>query len=124
MRKAQSGGVPSQWIREYKDVLNTPGWRFVTSVEIDDVLYIHGEAGTAFTKARSDMRSTVQGHLHTQAYTQYSVGANSRVFGCQVGCGIDATAYAMAYMKVGKKPAIGCAVILGGKTAINELMCL
>ena len=90
MRKAQTGGVPKQWIREYSEVLNTPRWNFVTSVEIDDVLYIHGEAGTAKTKARADMRSTVQGHLHTQAYTEYFVGANSRVFGCQVGCGIDA----------------------------------
>ena len=124
MRKAQSGGVPSAWVKDYKEVLNTPGWDFVTSVEIDDVLYIHGEAGTAKTKARADMRSTVQGHLHTQAYTEYFVGANSRVFGCQVGCGIDAKSYAMAYMKVGKKPAIGCAVVLGGKTAINELMVL
>ena len=24
MRKAQSGGVPKQWIREYSEVLNTP----------------------------------------------------------------------------------------------------
>ena len=124
IRKAQSGGVPKQWIKEYSEVLNTPNWKFVTSLEIDDVLYIHGEAGTAKTKARADMRSTVQGHLHTQAYTEYFVGANSRVFGCQVGCGIDAKSYAMAYMKVGKKPAIGCAVVLGGKTAINELMVL
>ena len=110
--------------KEYSEVLNTPNWKFVTSVEIDDVLYIHGEAGTAKTKARADMRSTVQGHLHTQAYTEYFVGANSRVFGCQVGCGIDAKSYAMAYMKSGKKPAIGCAVVLGGKTAVNELMVL
>ena len=124
MRKAQTGGVPKQWIREYSEVLNTPRWNFVTSVEIDDVLYIHGEAGTAKTKARADMRSTVQGHLHTQAYTEYFVGANSRIFGCQVGCGIDAKSYAMAYMKSGKKPAVGCAVVLGGKTAVNELMIL
>jgi len=124
MRKAQSGGVPKQWIKDYSEVLNTPKWNFVTDVEIDGVLYIHGEAGTAKTKARADMRSTVQGHLHTQAYTEYFVGANSRVFGTQVGCGIDAKSYAMAYMKVGKKPAIGCAVVLGGKTAVNELMVL
>ena len=124
MRKAQSSGVPAAWVKDYKEVLKTPNWKFVTSVEIDDVLYIHGEAGTAKTKARADMRSTVQGHLHTQAYTEYFVGANSRVFGCQVGCGIDAKSYAMAYMKVGKKPAIGCAVVLGGKTAVNELMVL
>ena len=89
MRKAQSGGVPKQWVKEYSEVLNTPNWKFVTSVEIDDVLYIHGEAGTAKTKARADMRSTVQGHLHTQAYSEYFVGAKSRIFGCQVGCGID-----------------------------------
>ena len=124
MRKAQSGGVPKEWIKDYQEVLRTPNWKYVTDVEIDGVLYIHGEAGTAKTKARADMRSTVQGHLHTQAYTEYFVGANSRVFGTQVGCGIDAKSYAMAYMKVGKKPAIGCAVVLGGKTAINELMVL
>ena len=68
--------------------------------------------------------ATVQGHLHTQAYTEYYVGANSRIFGTQVGCGIDFSAYAMAYAKAGKKPAIGCAVVLGGRTAINELMVL
>lgn len=124
MRKAQTGGVPKQWVKEYSEVLNTPNWNFVTSVEIDDVLYIHGEAGTARTKARADMRSTVQGHLHTQAYTEYYVGAKSRIFGCQVGCGIDHDKYAFAYSKAGKKPAIGCAVILGGKTSINELMVL
>ena len=124
MRKAQSGGVPKQWVKEYSEVLNTPNWKFVTSVEIDDVLYIHGEAGTAKTKARADMRSTVQGHLHTQAYSEYFVGAKSRIFGCQVGCGRDHDKYAFDYSKAGKKSAIGCAVILGGKTSINELMVL
>lgn len=124
MRKAQSSAVPSKWIKDYKEVLETPNWKFVTDLEIDGVLYIHGEAGTAKTKCRADMRSVVQGHLHTQAYTEYFVGARSRIFGCQVGCGIDHEAYAMAYAKAGKKPAIGCAVVIGGRTAINELMVL
>ena len=121
-RKAQTGGIPKRWIRDYKDVLETPRWMFVERVVIDDVQYIHGEAGTAKTKAKADMMSTVQGHLHTQCYTEWSVGANFKVFGCQVGCGIDNTAYAMAYAKSGRKPAIGCAVILDGKVCINELM--
>ena len=43
------------------------------------------------------MMSTVQGHIHTQAYTEWMVGRNFRVFGMQVGCGIDCTAYAAAY---------------------------
>ena len=66
--------------------------------------------------------NTVQGHLHTQAYVQHFVGANFKVFGMQVGCGIDHDAYAFAYAKRGKKPAIGCGVVIGGHTAINCLM--
>jgi hypothetical protein len=42
----------------------------------------------------------------------------------QVGCGINFDTYAMAYAKAGKKPAIGCGVVIGGHTAINELMSL
>ena len=124
MRKAQTSAVPSKWIKSYKEVLETPNWRFLEEVEIDGVLYIHGEGGTAKTKCRADLQSVVQGHLHTQAYTEYFVGRKSRIFGCQVGCGINHESYAMAYAKAGKKPAVGCAVIIDGKTAINNLMVL
>jgi hypothetical protein len=48
---------------------------------------------------------------------------NFRVFGMQVGCGIDHESYAMAYAKYGKKPAIGCGVVLNnGKLPVNLLM--
>jgi hypothetical protein len=122
MRKAQTGAIPSRWIKAYKEVLETPNWNFTERVIIDNVQYIHGEAGTASAKCRADMMSTVQGHLHTQCYTQWFAGANFKVFGTQVGCGIDHESYAMAYAKAGKKPIIGCAIIIGGKTCINELM--
>ncbi|MCP4355966.1 MAG: metallophosphoesterase [Proteobacteria bacterium] len=122
MRKAQTSNIPSKWIKEYKEVLETPGWNFVDRVVYDNVQYIHGEGGTAHTKCRADMMSTVQGHLHTQCYVQWFVGQNFKVFGMQVGCGIDNDAYAMAYAKRGKKPAIACGVVIGGHTAINELM--
>ncbi len=121
-RKAQTGGIPKRWIRNYSEVLNTPKWNFTERVVIDNVQYVHGEGGTARTKSKADMMSTVQGHLHTQCYTEWSVGAKFRIFGMQVGCGIDHESYAMAYAKAGKKPAIGCGVVIGGHTAINELM--
>ena len=124
MRKAQSSAVPSKWIKQYKEVLETPNWNFTERVVYDNVQYIHGEAGTARTKSKADMMSTVQGHLHTQCYTEWAVGRNFKVFGCQVGCGINFDTYAMAYAKAGKKPAIGCAVVLGGETCVNELMAL
>ena len=122
MRKAQTSNIPSKWIKAYKEVLEVPGWNFIDRTVIDEVQYIHGEAGTARTKSKADMMSTVQGHLHTQCYTEWTVGAKYRVFGMQVGCGIDHDSYAMAYAKRGKKPAIGCGVVIGGKVAINVLM--
>tara|TARA_R100000541_G_scaffold1053_1_gene4934 strand:- start:3945 stop:4658 length:714 start_codon:yes stop_codon:yes gene_type:complete len=122
MRKSQTSSIPKKWIKAYKEVLETPQWNFVDRVVIDDVQYIHGEAGTARSKCRADMQSTIQGHLHTQCYTEWYVGQNFKVFGCQIGCGIDANSYAMSYAKRGKKPAISAAVVLGGHTVINELM--
>lgn len=121
-RKAFSGNIPKAWIKDYKEVLKTPKWKFKDRVVYDKVQYIHGEAGTARTKCKADLMSTVQGHLHTQCYTDYFVGANFKIFGSQVGCGIDFDQYSFAYAKRGKKPAIGCAVVFGGKTCINELM--
>jgi len=121
-RKAQTGGIPSRWIRSYSEVLHTPSWNFTERVVVDGVQYIHGEAGTASAKCRADMMNTVQGHLHTQCYTQHFVGANFRIWGMQVGCGIDHDKYAFAYAKAGKKPAIACGVIIGGHTPINLLM--
>jgi len=117
-----TSAIPAKWVKDFKDVLETPNWNFVDRVVYDNVQYIHGESGTARTKCRADMMSTVQGHLHTQCYTDWYVGQNFRVFGTQVGCGIDHDSYAMAYAKRGKKPAIGCAVVLGGDTVINKLM--
>lgn len=122
MRKAQTSSVPRKWIKDYKEVLETPKWEFVDRIVIDGVQYVHGEGGTAHAKCRADMMPTVQGHLHTQCYTQWFVGANFKVFGMQVGCGIDHDAYAMAYAKRGKKPAIACGVVIGGHTPINKLM--
>jgi len=118
MRKAQTGGIPKKWIKDYNEVLEVPNWEFKIETEIDGVKYVHGEGGTARSRAKMDMQSTVQGHLHTQLYSEYMVGNNSRVFGLQVGCGINHEQYAFAYAKAGKKPAIGCGVVIGGHTAI------
>ena len=123
MRKAQTSAIPSKWIKSYKEVLEVPNWNFVERYEKDGVQFIHGEGGTARTKCRADMMNTVQGHLHTQCYTEHYVGKNFRVYGTQVGCGINHKSYAMAYAKYGKRPAVGCAVILNnGQTPLNLLM--
>jgi len=122
MRKAYSSGLSKLWIKDYSEVLGVPSWTFTESVEVDNVLYIHGEGGTARSRIKADLQSTVQGHLHTQAYVEWVVGSNFKIFGMQVGCGIDHKSYAMAYAKAGKKPAISCGVVLQGSTAFNVMM--
>lgn len=121
MRKAFDSQIPARWIKDYNEVLGT-NWNWVEQVVYDDVQYVHGEGGTARTKSKNDMMSTVQGHIHTQAYTEWNVGKNFRTFGMQVGCGVDSKSYAAAYAKNFKKQAIGCGVVIGGHTAINCLM--
>lgn len=121
MRKAFSSAIPKEWIKSYNEVLGT-NWNWVESIVYDDVLYEHGEGGQAKTKAKNNMMSSVCGHTHTQAYVEWLVGKKYRVFGMQVGCGVDASTYAAAYAKNFKKQAIGCGVVLGGHTAINVLM--
>ena len=34
IRKAQSSNIPSKWIKEFAEVLETPNWNFVTEVYI------------------------------------------------------------------------------------------
>ena len=97
-------------------------WNWVEQVVYDNVQYVHGEGGTARTKSKNDMMSTVQGHIHTQAYVEWNVGKRFKIFGMQVGCGIDSKSYAAAYAKNFKKQAIGCGVVIGGHTAINCMM--
>ena len=122
-RKAMTGGIPAAWIRSYNEVLKTPNWNWVESVTYDDVLYEHGEGGQAQTKAKNNLMSSVCGHTHTEAYTRWYVGKRYRIFGMQVGCGVDADSYAAVYARNFKRQAIGCAVVLNnGTLPINLLM--
>ena len=79
--------------------------------------------GQAATKAKNNMMSSVCGHTHTEAYCKWFVGKRFRVFGMQVGCGVNADTYAAAYARNFKRQAIGAAVILNnGTLPINLLM--
>lgn len=115
-RKAFSGGVSKRWIRDYKDVLNTSGWDFMENIVLFDIDINHGEGGTARNRMKTQLRSQVQGHLHSELYVDYAVGANFIVFGMQVGSGVDGKSFAMAYGRNYKKQAIGCGVVLNKGT--------
>lgn len=119
MRKALESGVSKRWLKDFKDVLSVPTWNFTEELFQDEVLYIHGEGGTARNRIKQEMHSIVQGHRHTEAYVDWLVGSNFRVFGMQVGTGIDRSSYAFAYAKNFKKQIVSCGVVLeNGKLPI------
>tara|TARA_R110000803_G_scaffold210631_1_gene282979 strand:- start:1338 stop:2054 length:717 start_codon:yes stop_codon:yes gene_type:complete len=123
MRKAQTSNIPSKWIKEYKEVLETPKWNFVTEVYYDGVRYVHGDKSSkARTAAKRDMVSTVTGHFHTDLYCEWMFGKTRAIFAMATGCGIDSKSYAMGYMQGGKKEAIGVGIVIGGHTAFNVKM--
>ena len=68
------------------------------------------------------MMFSVCGHTHTEAYVQFFVGKKYKVFGMQVGCGVDEKPYAAHYAKNFKRQAIGYGVVLASHTAIKCLM--
>lgn len=109
-RKLTSCGLSQRWMKPLEEVLEVPNWNFVEQVIHNNILYVHGEGGTATKKAQQEMISVCQGHLHSEGYVQFLNGGKN--FAMQVGCGIDFDTYAFAYAQRGKKPVISCGVIL------------
>jgi predicted phosphodiesterase len=119
-RKLFKAGVPSQWLKSYNEVLGTD-WNWTERIVYDDVQYVHGEGGTASTKAKNDMMSTVQGHIHTQCYVQWFSG-QKRIMAMQTGSGVDRDSLGMSYAKAFKFQQLACGVVIGGHTAFNVMM--
>lgn len=119
-KRAYNAGIPAGFLKEYHEWMQfPPGWSIHEKVEIDNVLYIHGE-GVSGHKASLQlalyhMQSVVHGHLHTFANISYRATTKALIFGCNAGCLIDLHAYAFAYNKHDiNRPILGCAVIQRG----------
>lgn len=116
-------GLTKHWIKTIDEVLGTANWIFKEEFNISDVLYIHGDGKQAKTRIKTEHISVVQGHYHTKGYIEFSVGKDIRIFGMQVGCGIDPDTYGMAYARHHDKPHISCGVVLeDGRLPILEYM--
>lgn len=119
-KRAAEAGIPTGFLKDYMSWLEAPrGWSVHTKIEIDGVLYIHGEgysgAGGHRTAAVKNMQSVVMGHLHAHAGIDYIACHHRLCFGMNVGCLIDTHAYAFEYAKNSPdKPILGCGLVLRG----------
>jgi len=122
-RKAQSAGMSSAVLKTHREMYSCPvGWRWEDSTVIDGVLYTHGTGNggihPAYNLAKKSMNSVVIGHAHSAGGVKYLTSKFARVFGLDVGCGIDVDAYAFAYGKhLPMRPVLGCGIVRHGVEA-------
>lgn len=124
-RKARTAGLSQRFIRDLGEILESPKkWIFAHEFIHNNVRYTHGTIGNAFTRAKDSRMSTVQGHLHSQAFVQYSVSEKDAIFGLQIGCAIDRDKYAFEYAKpMTQKPVISAGIVLdNGQVPLIRLM--
>lgn len=117
LRRAFTAGIPSAFIRSYKEFLQAPkGWNWAHSWEIDGIIYEHGEGFSghmgALNCALKNGAPTVIGHIHSHAGILYSADSRRIIYGFNVGCLIDKDAYAFRYGKNLKhKPLLGIGIV-------------
>ena len=117
VRQAATVGIGKRFLKSFQEVVGLPKtWELEDEFIINDVLYLHGincngENG-AINKAKMECMSTVIGHAHSFAGCKYLVNPRNIRFGLNVGCGIDAKAYAFAYGKpLARRPILGCGIV-------------
>lgn len=122
-RKAFTAGVSSKWVKSISEVLETPNWEFSEKFIIDNVLYCHGEGMAIKRRSSEEGISVVSGHHHSKSFYETFTGENGVRFVLQIGCGVDAESYAMAYAKWHARQQINVGVVFDfGKQALIETM--
>lgn len=123
-RKASASGIPSQFLKEYREILEAPrGWvwrdSWLIKMQRAPVYMFHGvgySGATAYRQAAIDKGvNVVFGHLHSNAGIAHIVTDHGRRWGMNVGCLIDQKAYAFAYANGSKFQAwLGVGVVVDG----------
>jgi hypothetical protein len=121
------GMEPSIYMRPIEELFGMPpGWQVVDQIEIDNVLYHHGETSGGINGFRKDaetrMRCTVSGHNHSNAGISATATDQELVWGLAVGCGVNQKHMAFAYGRnFAKKPIVSCGLVIEGEPHIEYM---
>jgi predicted phosphodiesterase len=100
-RMASTVGIPARFLKGYNELYKTPGWNWKGEHIIDDVYYTHGTgcggAYPAFNIATKMLMSVVSGHVHSAAGIWWRANPLRRMFGMNLGCGVDDKHVAFKY---------------------------
>jgi len=126
IRLAESVQIPSRFIRNHAEVWNTPDWEYEHDFILDDTYYFHGTGNggihPSWNVAGKMLMPVVMGHIHSAAGINWRANPLRRIFGVDVGCGIDVRAYQFAYGRhIKRRPILSCAVVIDG-VPYHEIM--
>lgn len=121
-RRALKHGIPTQYIKTYRDILfpdgGGEGWSWHERIPVilpngDKLIYQHQSSGDILNNAAHERANIVQGHEHGDFYIRYRSSTSALYWAMVSGCLIDRKAYAFAYGRLfPKKPIIGCSAII------------
>lgn len=124
LKKALGAGLPSRVLRRFEEIMRMPpGWKVHDfGIEIDGVLYIHGDglnASSSKTAYNRFKQSVVHGHLHQGLGVNYSQTRKERYFSLNTGCMIDMRQKAFDYARfTHERATIGCGLVIDGDEAV------
>jgi hypothetical protein len=127
-RKLVATGLSKAWLKDFNDVLGTPGWIWQEQFNIDGVKYLHGTGSSgrngAINRAINWNTNICQGHIHTETSIIYHANNDRLIWSMQLGAAFDSKSYAANYAKnFTKKPVVSVGVILeNGRLPILEPM--
>jgi len=119
-KRASEAGIDPYLLKTYEEIIKAPkGWKFADRWEIDGIIYEHGIGRSgyqgALQAAKSNMQSTVIGHLHSDAGILWYGNHKHLIFGFNVGALVDDKQYAFEYARFSnKKSILGCGIIING----------
>lgn len=117
-KKARAHGIPSQFMRDIKEVLEAPpGWHWKDRWIYAGMCFEHGENVSgplaALNAAHQNHMNTIIGHQHTFGGVVHSGSISGQLWGLNTGCLIDIEHYAFAYGRtLRKKPTLGMGLII------------
>jgi predicted phosphodiesterase len=119
VRLAETVSIPEQLLKDFSDIWDTPDWKWDWEFIIDDVCYLHGTGcggeHPAYNKMKSTGLSYVLGHTHSNAGIKWLASPKSRLFGMDIGCGVNDSSMAFTYGKFARRRSIiGCGVVIKG----------
>ena len=122
-RRALKHGIPTEYIKDYLDVLfpdgDKPDWKWADEWELETqagpVLFRHQFSGKESTSACHEGRNTIGGHWHSKLNVEYRQSRGRLYFGASCGCLADPKSLAFRYsVNMMNRPILGVILICAG----------